>query len=276
MAPTIGRAVDSVINQSYEDWEMIIVDNGGDEAFDVSMAAYSGDARLKIYRGTFPDRSEARNHGILQSSGDFITFLDADDALAPGYLSAFEEIFSRKPECIAISDIMKMEDGRKSHWKKASLFDGNRLRYAANEGNITFAAKREYFLELPFRYDYWEDKLWLGLVGENVDFVFTSKPSYHYYITSKIYTEDDFRHTMAFELHAMDTLYDEISDDYGKAYPKSAALNDFYIKKSYVALACGYRDIARELIFKKVKLIGGLYTLLRIVKLRMMYLWRKF
>ncbi len=276
MAPTIGRAVDSVINQSYEDWEMIIVDNGGDEAFDVSMAAYSGDARIKIYRGTFPDRSEARNYGILQSSGDFITFLDADDALAPGYLSAFEEIFSRKPECIAISDIMKIEDGRKSHWKKASLFDGNRLRYAANEGNITFAAKREYFLELPFRYDYWEDKLWLGLVGEKVDFVFTGKPLYHYYITSKIYTEDDFRHSMAIELCALDTLYDEINVDYGKAYPKPVALNDFYIKKSYVALACGYREVAHRLIFGKVRVRGGLRTFLRVMKLRMMYLWRKF
>lgn len=276
MAPTIGRAVDSVISQSYADWEMIIVDNGGDEAFDASLEAYSGEARIKVFSGTFEDRSKARNHGILHSSGDLITCLDADDALAPDYLSAFEEIFSRDSNCIAISDIMKIEGGRQIHWNKALLFDGNRLRYAANEGNITFAAKRECFVELPFRYDYWEDKLWLGLMGEKVDFVYTGKPLYHYYITSKIYTEDDFRHTMAIELCALDTLYDEISVDYGKAYPKPVALNDFYIKKSYVALACGYREVAHRLIFGKVRVRGGLRTFLRVMKLRMMYLWGKF
>ncbi len=272
MAPTIGRAVDSVISQSYADWEMIIVDNGGDKAFDASLEAYSGEARIKVFSGTFEDRSKARNHGILHSSGDFITFLDADDALAPDYLSAFEEIFSRDSNCIAISDIMKIEGGRQSHWNKASLFDGNRLRYAANEGNITFAAKRECFVELPFRYDYWEDKLWLGLMGEKHNFSFTGKPYYEYHITSKIYSESDFLDAMDVEIEAIKTLYSETGPVYSKTYHKEAALNDFYIKKAYVALSLSYFELAKDIIYNKVRFIGNLKTWLRVLKLRWMFL----
>jgi len=272
MASTLSRAIESVMNQTYPDWEMIVVDSDDVVAVATPIGQYGDDVRIRSFYGVFQDRSEARNYGISQSTGDYITFLDADDAISPEYLSEFVHIFNHKPDCVVISDILKIEGGIRRHWHKAGLFDGNRLRYAVNEGNITFAARRKHFITRPFRFNFWEDKLWLGATGERLSFQFTGKPYYQYYITSKLYTEADFKHSMAIELEAINTLYSDVSLSYRQQYPLASALNDFYIKKAYVALAHHYLASARELITGNVKFQGSIKTMLRVIKLRLTYL----
>lgn len=271
MSSTLGRAIESVLAQTYPDREMIVIENirPGEKRLENT---YEDKPGIRILSGTFGDRSEARNFGIAHSDGDYITFLDADDALDPGYLEHFSEIFRQDPDCIAISDILKIEEGKGRHWQKAGLYQGNPLKYAVNEGNITFAARRGYFLEQPFEYDYWEDKLWLGRMGEKHPFKFTGKPDYRYYITSKIFSESDFHHSMNIETEAINALYAGLSAPYALKYPKTSALNDFYIKKAYVALSLGLKDIANELITQRIKKGLSIKTFLRWSKLKWEYL----
>lgn len=81
----ICRAIDSVLNQSYHDVEVIVVDDNDSDSIDrnqmeIVMTAYKGDKRVKyIKHKKNMNGAAARNTGIKNSSGDYITFLDDDD-----------------------------------------------------------------------------------------------------------------------------------------------------------------------------------------------------
>lgn len=84
---TIARAVDSVLNQNYENIELIIVDDRSDDHTREIIEKYT-DSRIKyIYNDTEKHGAgAARNIGIIASNGEFIAFNDSDDEWLPGKL----------------------------------------------------------------------------------------------------------------------------------------------------------------------------------------------
>lgn len=82
MEPWIARTLQSVLAQSLEDWECIIVDDGSTDDTAACVAAY-GDSRIQLVRQTNAGVSAARNMGIVHAQGTFIAFLDADDLWHP-------------------------------------------------------------------------------------------------------------------------------------------------------------------------------------------------
>ena len=79
----IKRAVDSVINQSYKDFELLIIDDGSkSEIASFCDTFATSDSRIKIYHIPNGGVSKARNFGLDKSSGEFITFLDGDDFIS--------------------------------------------------------------------------------------------------------------------------------------------------------------------------------------------------
>lgn len=84
---TIVRAIDSVLNQTHRDFELIIVDDGStDHTFELVESHYK-DSRLKLIRQRNLGVSAARNLGIESCSHDWIAFLDSDDQWLPNKLS---------------------------------------------------------------------------------------------------------------------------------------------------------------------------------------------
>ena len=82
------RCVDSVINQSYQNVEIIIVDDGStDDTLSVAKVLETKDKRVKIIHQENMGLSEARNTGIMASSGEFICFVDADDYIESNMVS---------------------------------------------------------------------------------------------------------------------------------------------------------------------------------------------
>lgn len=76
----ISDTISSVLAQTHQDWEMIIVDDGSTDNSLTKIKQYSqNDSRIKIILKTNSGVSDSRNAGILISKGDFIAFLDADD-----------------------------------------------------------------------------------------------------------------------------------------------------------------------------------------------------
>ncbi len=81
----IGRAVASVLKQSFEDWELIVVDDG---STDGTCARLDGlDPRIRCIEQTNQGVYAARNKGLKAARGRFITFLDSDDEWLPHFLA---------------------------------------------------------------------------------------------------------------------------------------------------------------------------------------------
>lgn len=96
--PYVKRALDSVLNQTVQDFEMIIVDGGSDDNGPVIVESLaSTDSRVKLIQQIGTGVSEARNQGIHESKSDLIALLDADDEWMPNYLETILRLNTNYP-----------------------------------------------------------------------------------------------------------------------------------------------------------------------------------
>lgn len=94
----LKEAIDSVLSQEYTDFEIIVVDDGSNDATAALLSAY-GDQITTIYqenRGV----SAARNAGILMAKGKYVAFLDSDDMWLPEKLSCQVDFFQSYAEAV--------------------------------------------------------------------------------------------------------------------------------------------------------------------------------
>lgn len=92
------RAVDSVLNQTYQDYEIIIVDDGSDQRTKEMLSPYMEQFPSICY--IYQDNkgpAAARNRGIAASSGEYIAFLDHDDIWLPNKLEVQMKLFRDQP-----------------------------------------------------------------------------------------------------------------------------------------------------------------------------------
>ena len=89
---TIGKAIQSVINQTYKDWELIVIDDGStDKTKEILDEFKKKDQRIKYIFQQNKERSEARNNGIVNTKGDYICFIDSDDLFHENHLLFIHE-----------------------------------------------------------------------------------------------------------------------------------------------------------------------------------------
>jgi glycosyltransferase involved in cell wall biosynthesis len=95
-AGVLRRAVDSVLAQTYQDVELLVIDNGSTDQTSHVIAEY-GDRVMSVVqenRGV----SSARNTGIRAASGEYVALLDSDDAWLPDKLARQLEVMTQHPE----------------------------------------------------------------------------------------------------------------------------------------------------------------------------------
>lgn len=111
MAPWINETLYSVLQQTFEDWECLIIDDGSTDNT-VTEANALADPRIKIFSQTNKGVSAARNCGLELAQGQYIAFLDADDIWAPRALELMCAALDACPECVlAWADFVRFEDG---------------------------------------------------------------------------------------------------------------------------------------------------------------------
>jgi glycosyltransferase involved in cell wall biosynthesis len=85
----LGEALESVLAQTYMNWECIIINDGSpDNTEEVALKYCKKDNRLKYYYKENGGHSSARNFGVSHSSGKYILPLDADDTISDNYIEA--------------------------------------------------------------------------------------------------------------------------------------------------------------------------------------------
>ena len=80
----LHRCLDSVLSQDFGDFELILVDDGSNDASPAILDAYAAaDSRITVIHKPNSGVSDTRNRGIERACGDYIQFIDADDWLDP-------------------------------------------------------------------------------------------------------------------------------------------------------------------------------------------------
>ena len=82
----IGKCIDSILRQSFKDFEVLLIDDGAkDSTPEICDACAKKDSRIKVYHKENGGLSDARNYGIDRMQGKYVTFIDSDDYVDSGY-----------------------------------------------------------------------------------------------------------------------------------------------------------------------------------------------
>ena len=104
-ADYVRKALESIVNQTFQDYEVIIVNDGStDNSLDVAEKFFEHlddrwiDDRLTIISQTNAGVAVARNNGVAKSKGKYVCFLDADDWWEPTFLEEMDKLIQEYPE----------------------------------------------------------------------------------------------------------------------------------------------------------------------------------
>lgn len=97
-ADCIATALDSVLVQTYQDFEVVVVDDGSTDEGAAIVERYA-DPRIRLIRQDNAGVSAARNKGIAEARGEYVAFLDADDEWSPEYIEVQFQLTEKYPQC---------------------------------------------------------------------------------------------------------------------------------------------------------------------------------
>jgi len=96
-ADTIRMSIDSILKQTYKDFEIIVINDGSTDNINDAISIYD-DKRIRIINQMNAGVSSARNAGITNSKNSFICFLDADDIWQHNHLEILKNMINRYPQ----------------------------------------------------------------------------------------------------------------------------------------------------------------------------------
>lgn len=97
---SIAQTLECVLNQTFQDFEVIVVDDGSKDNSAAIVAQFT-DTRIHLIRQENGGVSAARNRGIEEAQGEYVAFLDADDVWQAGHLANLTNLIGKYPQCRA-------------------------------------------------------------------------------------------------------------------------------------------------------------------------------
>lgn len=139
--PFLERCVGSICGQSYENLEILIVSNGStDRTVELAEQMAEKDSRIRVICGENEGVSVARNIAIEQATGDYLTFVDADDFLLPDMIETLYEA-AKEQNCDVVGCGFTVTDGTPAGGKESAKKQGTKAVPVVISGG-TFIAKR--------------------------------------------------------------------------------------------------------------------------------------
>lgn len=190
----LEKCVKSVLAQTYEKWEMILVDDGStDGCREMCDALSAQDMRIRVIHKENGGLSDARNTGAKQAEGKYLLFLDSDDTIAPDMLAETVSAAETYQSDIVLFDYKRVEESGGEEICTMSLQEDCVMNLRTHPEILLETPSawirlfgREFYvnsgLEFPKGYKY-EDlgtTPKLALLAERI--VYVKKPLYHYLI----------------------------------------------------------------------------------------------
>ncbi|GHU17458.1 glycosyl transferase [Spirochaetia bacterium] len=177
----IGSAIESVIAQTYKNWEMIIVDDcSSDNSIEIIKKYQDRDPRIRLFSTESPSGSpvKPRNIGIEKAKGRYIAFLDSDDLWLPDKLECQIKLFDNRNVAIVYSNYEKItETGTRNgrvinspeHLDYKQLLKGNSIGCLTAVYDVLKVEK--IFFSKFYHEDYvlWLTVLRLGYIASNIN-----------------------------------------------------------------------------------------------------------
>ena len=151
---TLNRCVESVLNQNLDDFEVILVDDGSpDDCPQICDAWAEKDARIQVIHKANGGLSDARNAGVEKAHGDYITFVDSDDYIAPDTYQPLLAILADKADVDIIEyPVFEHYGSKKQHLlafpSDKEYTDMDDYWYRAQAYKHTYACNKIYRREL--------------------------------------------------------------------------------------------------------------------------------
>lgn len=131
-AQYLDEAISSVVNQSYQDWELIVVDDGSsDNSVEIIKSYCEKDQRIRLFQhadGQNKGLKETLLLGIEHATGDWIAFLESDDTFEPDNLLKKSEITEKFPEVKLVFNKVKFVQEGKGKRLQQKIFKQNQKK----------------------------------------------------------------------------------------------------------------------------------------------------
>lgn len=206
-AHLIGETLDSVLAQTYQNWECIVVDDGSSDITDEVVGSYvKKDSRFKYYHRPdehLPGGNGARNYGFKMSKGEYVNWLDSDDLFAKDKIEKQLQTLHGNSESISTCAWGRFSDKNNFTLKKLEIFKDyiNASDIFSNYGhkgffpNMVFLCHKNIFNKSGL----WDENLIINQDGEFFcRVILNSKSIYYAKDTYVLYRQDSSTKTSYF------------------------------------------------------------------------------
>jgi glycosyltransferase involved in cell wall biosynthesis len=199
-AKLLSNAIRSVIKQTEQDWELIIIDDGSnDNTYNIVKQFLRYDSRIVYFYHSNQGLAKARNRGLAIANGEFICFVDSDDELAPAHLEKRLRYLKRYPSVDFIHGGTKLIGAKEKHYVADVKNPGKKIHLNKCHIGGTFFFRRSIlkkvkgFKSIPFG----EDFDFYTRIERHVSIRKVKFPTYLYHLDSENRLCDIFAEVLA-------------------------------------------------------------------------------
>lgn len=143
----LRRCLDSILGQTYRDFELILVNDGSvDSSESICRKYMEQDSRIKLISKEQEGVSATRNRGIEEAVGEYIQFVDCDDYLASDYVETMVTEIEKKQADLVIAGYTRRRDGQVVENLPNTVFYATKLEFS----NDFFRLYNHWYLNTPW------------------------------------------------------------------------------------------------------------------------------
>lgn len=281
----LERCINSIINQTYQELEIILVDDGSTDGTGTLCDQIAQEnARIVVIHKENGGLSDARNAGLDICAGDFISFVDSDDYIEPNmYECMIEEMKDEAVSMVTVGFIETEIDGKENvlaTQQKRKLTKEEALMDIFEDGEIFPSSVNKLYRSFLF------DKLRFckGIINEDTEIIpkilnicnsviILDKALYHYVLRKGSITQSEFNLRDYESITVYTTAIDICKSYHPKLLPYAVyhALNRIY--ETYVALAKSEnrRSLWKQEVYLRFKIAGQILRCLKWKQIRDKY-----